>query len=144
MATKADIKRVEDMEDNVKQGDEVNEDDGYQTDDADDRFNYVMTHNEEMGAKIPEYIRLSDPYPGEARMMRKRKFPAVLRFNKTNRDNNPQKFMLGELMLYRPTNKEVDVDQIETLYEETSGEKRKVDIVKSKVMEHLEGVEEAR
>ena len=77
-------------------------------------------------------------------MMMKRKFPAVLRFNKTNKDNNPQKFMLGELMLYRPTNKEIDVNKIESLYEEMNGDKRKVDIVKSKVMEHLEGVEEAR
>ena len=74
----------------------------------------------------------------------KRKFPAVLRFNKTNKDNNPQKFMLGELMLYRPTDKEIEVNQIGSFYEEMNGDKRKVDVVKSKVMEHLEGVEEAR
>ena len=109
-----------------------------------ERFNYIITHNDKRGNKIPECIKLTDPYPGESGMMMKRKFPAVLRYNKTNRDNNPQKYMLGELMLYRPTNREIDVDQIESLYEEMIGDKRKVDIVKSKVMEHLEGVEEAR
>ena len=138
------VKSEDDFDDDVKQGDEVAEDDGYHTDDADERFNYVITHNEKRGDKIPEYIKLNNPYPGESRTMMKRKFPAVLRFNKSNKDNNPQKFMLGELMLYRPTNKEIDVNEIETLYGEMYGEKRKVDIVKSKVMQHLEGVEEAR
>jgi hypothetical protein len=47
-------------------------------------------------------------------------------------------------MLYRPTATEIDIDQVESLYEEMYQEKRKVDIVKSQVMEHLEGVEEAR
>ena len=68
-------------------------------------------------------------------MIIKRKFPAVLRFNKTNRDKNPKKFMLGELMLYRPTNKEIELDEVNFLYEEMHGGKRKIQIVKSKVME---------
>jgi hypothetical protein len=131
--------------DHVKE-DEVDEDDGYATDDADDKFNYVMTHrnNAKNGAKVPDYIVLSDPYPGEPRMMQKRNFPAVLRFNKTNRGNNPQRYMLSELMLYRPTSKEIEMDQVEALYGEMHTDKRKVEIVKSQVMEHLEGVEEAR
>ena len=138
-------KQDEEIDVDAKQGDDnVEDDDGYCTDDPDDKFNYVMTHKDEKGKKIPECIVLKDPYPGEPRMMIKRKFPAVLRYNKTKRDNNPQKYMLGELMLYRPTNKEVDVDQVELQYDDMHGEKRKVDIVKSKVMEHLQGVEEAR
>ena len=52
--------------------------------------------------------------------------------------------MLSELMLYRPTSNEVDMDEVELQYEEMHDGKRKVDIVKSQVMEHLEGVEEAR
>ena len=52
--------------------------------------------------------------------------------------------MLSELMLYRPTASEIDIDEVESMYEEKHGDKRKVDIVKSQVMEHLEGVEEAR
>ena len=39
---------------------------------------------------------------------------------------------------------EVDMDEVELQYEEMHDGKRKVDIVKSQVMEHLEGVEEAR
>ena len=52
--------------------------------------------------------------------------------------------MLSELMLYRPTSREIDIDQVEALYGEMYNDKRKVDIVKSQVLEHLEGVEEAR
>ena len=47
-------------------------------------------------------------------------------------------------MLYRPVNEDVDIEQVETLYNEAYKGKRKVDLVKSQVMEHLEGVEEAR
>ena len=76
--------------------------------------------------------------------MVKRSHPAVLRFNKANRQNNPQKFILSELMLYRPVQEEIDPEKAETMYEEMHEGKRKADIVKSQVMEHLEGVEEAR
>ena len=67
--------------------------------------------------------------------MQKRRFPAVLRFNKAKRDN-PLKFMLHELMLYRPTREEIDMDKVESLYNETHNGERKVDIVKRQVMEH--------
>jgi hypothetical protein len=62
-----------------------------------------MTYNDgyKEGTKLPEYIILSNPYPGEPRMMRKRNSPAVLRFNMINKGNNPQKYMLSKLMLYR-------------------------------------------
>ena len=52
--------------------------------------------------------------------------------------------MLSELMLYRPTIEEINEDKVEILYNEKYDSKRKVDIVKNQVMEHLEGVEEAR
>ena len=135
----------EDKNEHVKE-DEVDEDDGYITDDADDKFNYVMTYrnDDKNKTKIPEYIILRDPYPGEPQMMQKRTFPAVLRFNKTNKGNNPQRYMLSELMLYRPTSTEIEIDEVEDLYGEMYNDKRKVDIVKNQVMEHLEGVEEAR
>ena len=76
--------------------------------------------------------------------MVKRNYPAVLRYNKPNKDNNPERYLLHELMLYRPLHKEVDIEEAEALYNETYEGKRKVDLVKSQVMEHLEGVEEAR
>ena len=76
--------------------------------------------------------------------MIRRNHPAVLRFNKPNKDNNPKKYLLHEVMLYRPLKEEVNIDEVESLYNETYEGKRKVDLVKGQVMEHLEGVEEAR
>ena len=126
-------------------------DDGYNTDDNeveenDDKFNYVMTHrnNYKEGKKLPEYIKLDDPYPGEPHLMRRRNFPAVLRFHKTNQGNNPQKYMHSELMLYRPISEEIDTTHVEAQYDEMYGDRRKVNLVKSQVMQHLEGVEEGR
>ena len=84
-------------------------------------------NNYKKGPKLPEYIELDDPYPGEPRFMKKRAFPAVLRFNKTNRDNNPRKYMLSELMLYKPVTEEIDADKVEELYDEMYNDKRKVD-----------------
>ena len=52
--------------------------------------------------------------------------------------------MLWEFLLYRPVDDETDIDNVQLLYDEMYGSKRKLDIVKHKVMEHLEGVEEAR
>ena len=75
--------------------------------------------------------------------MQKRSFAAVLRFNKAKRDNDPLKFMLNELMLYRPTRGEIDMDQVESMYNETYDGKSKIARLKEQVMEHLEGVEEA-
>ena len=111
-----------------------------------EKFHYVMTYkdNYKKETKLPMVIALKDPYPNEPCLMQKRGFPAVLRFNKSNKDSDPKKFMLSELMLYRPTREEIDMDQVETLYEESYHGRRKVDIVKSQVMEHLEGVEGAR
>ena len=52
--------------------------------------------------------------------------------------------MLMELMLYYPLQDDVKEEEIETLYEEMYGDKRKVDRVKSQVMEYLEDIQEAR
>ena len=123
------------------------EDDGYESGadyDNDDKFNYIMTHDSKKRVKLPQYIELTNRYPGEPKMMIKRNHPAVLRYSKPNKDKNPKKFLLNELMLYRPLKDEIDIDQAESMYEETYEGKRKVDLVKAQVMEHLEGVEEAR
>ena len=42
-------------------------------------------------------IALKDPYPNEPCLMQKRGFPAVLRFNKSNRGNDPKKFRANAL-----------------------------------------------
>ena len=46
------IKSEEDRDNDAKQGDEVDEDDGYNTDDTEDRFNYIITHNEVLGSPV--------------------------------------------------------------------------------------------
>ena len=125
-SSKASVKDDNSGHEEVK-GDDENmddSDDGYNTDTElnDDQFNYVMTHKNKkdykQGMPLPEYIVLSNPYPGEPHMMKKRRFPAVLRFNKTNPGNNPKKYMLGELMLYKPVTEEIQIDQVEVLYDE--------------------------
>ena len=127
--------------------DENHDDNGYESgdeDDSNDKFNYIMTHDSKKRIKLPQYIELSNPYPGEPKVMIKRNHPAVLRYSKPNKDNNPKKYLLHELMLYRPLKEEVDLELAESMYDETFDGKRKVDLVKAQVMEHLEGVEEAR
>ena len=52
--------------------------------------------------------------------------------------------MHSEIMLYRPVSEEIDPAQVETQYDEMLGDERTVDIVKTQVMKHLEGVEEGR
>ena len=131
--------------------DEVEEaiDDHEEEDDSDDddvnKFDYIMTfkNNGSKGKKLPDIIKLSDPAPGEAQFMTKRTFPSTLRFRKEKAENH-KRFMLNELMLYCPLDDEVKEDEIEIKYNDLHGKKRKVDIVKNQVMEHLEGVQEAR
>ena len=89
-------------------------------------------------------IEIQDLSPGEPRYMKKRRQPAILRYHKSNKDNNYETWMLKELMLYTPYRSE-DLKDYEmntsNIYEEKSSW---IHIVKSMVMEHLESVEEAR
>ena len=52
--------------------------------------------------------------------------------------------MLNEVMLYRPLQGEVNLEDVQALFMEEYNGRRKIDIVKNQVMEHLVGVEEAR
>ena len=76
--------------------------------------------------------------------MRKRKRPAVLRYHKSNRNNDYEGWMLKELMIYTHY-REKDLDEFERstaeLYFEKKDWIRSVILV---VMEHLESVEEAQ
>ena len=85
-----------------------NDDDGYATagdEITDERFNYIMTHETEnqndlrRGQKLPQYIELTNRFPGEPKMMSRRNHPAVLRFNKINKDNNPKKCLVVEFLV---------------------------------------------
>ena len=104
---------------------------------------YVITGTNDR-IKLPQVININDPLPREKKFMRKRKIPAVLRYHKSNKDNQYEKWMLKELMLYTHY-RENDLKDYEenTAVNYTSKEKWIIR-VKSVVMEHLENVEEAR
>ena len=117
--------------------DQVDEEEG-------SKFDFIMRYDRKKGRKLPDMIALNDPQPGEASMMKKRRKPCALRFNKVKESTDPLRYMLSELMLYRPLRREVLHDDILALYEETFDDTSKIEIVKSQVMEFLESVSEAR
>ena len=112
----------------------------------DDKFHTIITFRtlEVSGTPLPKTIELQNPYPGEAVHMTKRTFPASLRFQKVRQANNPDEYMFNEVMLYCPTIEEFSSELVPSLFEEEHNGIRKVQIVKSQVMEFLEDVEEAR
>ena len=110
-----------------------------------DKFHYIITYDKnEKLVPLKKLIYLKNPQPGECFLMKKRAYPAALRFQKIKEAKNADKFMLHELMLYSPQREEIDIDSVREKYSEMHEGKRKVDLVKSIVMEYLEDVEEAR
>ena len=108
-------------------------------------FHFIMTYRDDVrGKKLPDEFALKNPFPGESWIMQKRRSPVALRFHKVKQDNDSERYLFGEVMLYCPLRRDVDMAEARTLYEETFQGKRKVNLVKFQVMEHLEGVEEAR
>ena len=137
---KSNIQDEEDVEDHQVITDVIQEEMGPSNK---QKFHYIITESEEK-VPLPDIIEISDLYPGEPKWMRKRKSPAVLRYHQVSKDNQYERWMLKELMLYTPY-READLDEYENntakIYREKESWIRKV---KSKVMEHLESVEEAR
>ena len=110
------------------------------------KFNYIMTY-ENLGSKgkeLPKKIELKNLYPGEPKFMKRRTFPAALRYHKFHAANEPIKFMLSEVMLYVPLTDEVPLEMVNEIYNDSYNEVKKVDLVKKQVMEYLEDVTEAR
>ena len=133
------------------------EDDLYESDDDlqnhecdeemsdEEKFNFIMTYKDESRRRpLRHIIELKNPQPGECSLMKKRRFPAALRFQKVKEGNNPENYMLNELMLYCPQRNEIEIDKVLELYEEKYNGERKIDLVKNQVMEYLESIEEAR
>ena len=111
-----------------------------------ENFNYIMTY-ENLGTKgkpLPKTIELKNLFPGEPKLMKKRMYPAALRYFKNHSANDPIRFMLSEIMLYVPLTEEVPLDMVNDIYNDSLDGVRKVDLVKRQVMEHLEDVMEAR
>ena len=123
------------------------DDDESDEEDPEIKFHFIISEDDDLGDEIPRFIKLKDPFPKENPMMQKRTRPAAVRFHKPNKDNNPHKYFLFELMHYIPFRDEVaefrpdDHVFIEDLYKKNEERIRKI---KGKVMEHLESVEEAR
>ena len=134
-------------EDAIEDLEECAEDDGIESSLDEDRrmrMHMLVTDKPEGQVFLPELIELSNPFPGEAKCMKKRKVPAVLRYHKSNKDRYYEEWMLKELMLYTAYRQE-DLNDYEENAEEYYEEMASyIKSVKSVVMEHLEDVEEAR
>ena len=110
-----------------------------------EKFNFVMSYdNSKTKICLPPQISLSNVFPGEAAVMKKRQFPAALRFHKKYSSTDSLRYMFSEVILYYPHNEEIKLEDSASLYEETFCGERKVDIIKKQVMENLEDVTEAR
>ena len=64
----------EDDKDESEKKDEVPSDE--------EKFHYLMTCRNEENVELPKTIILKNPYPRESPVMKKRRFPSVLRFSK--------------------------------------------------------------
>ena len=101
--------------------------------------------------EVPQMMELRDVYGGEPRFMKRRQIPAVLRFYKSNKDTNPLRFFLQELILFVPFGLEENSDmqnllqeaddQIVLLYEKYQ---HHVKEVKRQVLPFIEDVTEER
>ena len=96
--------------------------------------------------KLPDEIPLSFVYPGEPPIMKKRKFPAVLRFHKFKLNTHPKEYFFSEALLFKPFHNEEELENIiDNLNENNSKElSDKITCVKQQVMEFLEDVDEGK
>ena len=100
---------------------------------------------------VPEEMVLRDVHVGEPKLMKRRKIPAVVRFYKSNKETNPIRFFLQELILFVPFGLEENGDtknllqapddQVVLLYEKYS---EHIKEVKRQVLPFLEDVTEER
>lgn len=106
---------------------------------------------QEKVTELPDKMCLSSNHRGEGKVMKKRQIPAVLRFHKWNKERNPIKFFLQELILYAPFGLPQNGD-MENLLQATDDEinnhyakyQYHIKEVKSQVMPFLEDVTEER
>ena len=110
------------------------------------RFQFVMSkENNLKGEYLPEVLTLLNPLPNEPPYMKKKKFPAALRFHKFNSQTKADKYFFSECLLYTHFIKEEEIrDKLNTLNGDFAALQEDIKIVKSQVMEHLESTEEAR
>ena len=63
-------------------GDQINFSETKQCFGKEAKFHHIVRSDGTPGKKLPDYIELENPYPGEPKYMRKRKHPKALRFFK--------------------------------------------------------------
>ena len=104
-----------------------------------------MCAGNDHGLELPPYITIRDPMPGELPRMRRRQYPAVLRFRKNKKEGEASAFFLQELMLYDAAVSEnvfaLSPAELADLY---NRRQHVITAVKGQVMEYLEDVELAR
>ena len=112
------------------------------------KFHFVMMADERRLGKVPlpEFIELDNPHPGEPNFMRKRNYPAVLRFHKVKASLQPEEYYYSEALLYTPFRSEAELEKrvAEASADNYITLNSKIQAVKCQVMEHLESTEEAR
>ena len=62
------------------------------------KFHHFIQNDGTPGRKLPMYIELENPLPGEPKYLRKRRHPKALRYFKVKQENSPYRFFLQELM----------------------------------------------
>jgi hypothetical protein len=87
------------------------------------KFHFIITETDEM-VLLPKLIEISDPYPGEPKWMRKRS--SSHQISQVNQDNQYERWMLNELMLYTPY-READLDDYENNTAEIYKQIKKLD-----------------
>ena len=99
--------------------------------------------------KLPEIIKLKDPYPGEPRFMKLRKSPVALRFYKGNSDKSAARHFRREFILYfpwglpgQPNFATMSDTEIENHF--SNDDLEHITEVKGFIMPHLEDVEKQR
>ena len=81
------------------------------------KFHHIIKRNGKPGKKLPKFIELDNPYPGEPKFMRRRKHPKSVRFFKVNQENNPARFFLQELMFYTSFDEKTNGKMHRSLYD---------------------------
>ena len=151
-ASKVPKKYSQDDSDNEDESDIEERDCGLEMNESKskNKWHYVMSYKNEYRTPLPKYFKLDPVYPGEPAYMRRREFPACLRFHKVKEHTDPQKYFKNEIMLYTHFKSEEelhfeDPEWVENKFKEShDGLNRNIQVVKDQVMEHLESVEEAR
>jgi len=118
----------------------------YWTDEEDRIINVYITTNSTYNHKqLPSFIRLENCQPGEVQLWKKRSFPKAARFHKKREDNDPYRYFLSELMLFKGFTNENEIgsqdeDKCRDIYIK---HKEALQEVKQALLPFAKGVEEA-